>query len=124
VRSVNVNAPQTIGMLAFNSANTYTVGGPGTITLDGSAGVVAAYVVNGSHVIDAPVVLNDDLNVTVVPQNSTLAVSNLQASSVNIAKNGAGALVVNNIRAAGLTINDGTVVTTAGASRVGLLALI
>ena len=60
--------------------------------MDGAAGAVAMYVVNGSHVIDAPVVLNDNLNVTVVPANNTLTVSNLQDSSVSITKNGAGAL--------------------------------
>ncbi|MBC8105486.1 MAG: endo-1,4-beta-xylanase, partial [Anaerolineae bacterium] len=127
-RTVAIDTPQAIGMLAFNSAAGYTLIGAGTITMQGAAGQVAMYVATGSHAVSAPVVLNDDLNVTIIPASSTLTVSNLQSSSHAISKNGAGALAVNNIRAASLTINAGTVAIltdgSAGAtSRVGTLSL-
>ncbi|CAN5603419.1 hypothetical protein BH09PLA1_BH09PLA1_36230 [soil metagenome] len=127
-RSVIVDSPQTVGMLAFDSAARYTLDGASAINLRGSAGQVAMYVANGSPTIAAPVQLSDDLSVTVVPAISTLTVSNLQSSSRAISKNGAGALAVNNVRAASLNVNAGTVAiitncTASGASRVGALSL-
>jgi GH35 family endo-1,4-beta-xylanase len=126
--NVNVAAPVTVGMINFDSANAYTIGGDATISMSGPAGVVAMNVVNGSHTISAPLAINDDLNVLVRPAASTLTLTNLQPSSSLITKTGAGALAVNAIRAAGLTINDGTVaVLASGApsavSRVATLSV-
>ncbi|MBC8108073.1 MAG: hypothetical protein H7Z14_15920, partial [Anaerolineae bacterium] len=66
--------------------------------------------------------------VTIIPASSTLTVSNLQSTSHAISKNGAGALAVNNIRAASLTINAGAVAiltdgSASGTSRVGALSI-
>lgn len=109
-RTVTVNSPITVGMINFNSAASYTVDGTQTITLDGPAGVVAMNVVTGSHTISAPIVLNDDLRIAVTPLASTLTLSgNLNATDRVIAKSGAGAVQLENIRAAGLGIADGTV---------------
>src|SRR4029079_16607847 len=40
-RTVTVDGPQTVGMLAFNSAAKYTISGTQTITLAGNAGAAA-----------------------------------------------------------------------------------
>jgi hypothetical protein len=125
---VTVTTPVTVGMINFDSANAYTISGSSTISMNGPAGVVAMNVVNGSHTIEAPVVINDDLSVLVRPAASTLTLTNLQPTSKLITKNGAGALAVNNVRAAGLVINDGTVGVLAngsssGASRVATLSV-
>jgi hypothetical protein len=127
-RSVNVDSPQTVGMIALDSANSYTFNGPSTITLSGSAGVAAIYVNNGSHQIDAPLALNDDTTVTVAPSNSVLTVTNLQPSNVTLTKAGAGALVVNNIRANSLSVSAGSLKispngTDSGTSNVTALSI-
>jgi hypothetical protein len=60
-----------------------------------------------------------------VQPGNTLTVSDLQSSSSNITKNGAGALTTNEIRAGALAISDGTVAILSGSavSRVSALSL-
>lgn len=126
-RAINVDGAKTVGMIALDSTGKYTIGGS-TISLDGLAGQAAIYVANGSHQIDAPLAPADDTTVTVAPAGSTLTITNLQNSNVNITKAGAGALVTNSIRAAGLNVSAGTLKigangTDAGASNVALFTI-
>jgi len=113
-RTVTVDGNVTVGMLAFNSTvGSYALSGAGTITLQGfgneSGGVAAIYVAAGNHTISAPLALASDTTITVVPSNRTLTVSNLQSSGVTLTKAGLGTLRANNVRAAALIINGGTV---------------
>src|SRR6185436_1188615 len=101
-RSVTVESPKTVGMIALDSANPDTISG-GTITLDGLAGQAAIYVASGSHQIDAPLALIDDTSVTVPPAGSTLTLTQLQPTSHAITKTGAGTLIANNIHASDST---------------------
>jgi hypothetical protein len=106
---VNVNSPVTVGMINFDSANSYTIAGPGAITMAGPAGVVAINVANGSHTIAAPIVLNDDLRINVAPAASTLALAgDLAAAGRTITKTGAGAAQFEKVRAAALNVAAGT----------------
>jgi GH35 family endo-1,4-beta-xylanase len=107
---VTVGAPVTVGMINFDNANGYTIVGPGAITMSGPLGLAAMNVVGGSHTITTPVVLDSDLVVTVRPPTSTLTLSgNLVASGRNITKAGAGAVQLENLRAAALDVTGGTV---------------
>ncbi|HEY7089537.1 MAG TPA: endo-1,4-beta-xylanase [Tepidisphaeraceae bacterium] len=108
-RAITVDAPQTVGMLAFNSASSYTLSGS-PITLDGPAGLAAIYVAAGSHTIATPIVLNADLNVTVVPADGNLSVTaDFSAAGRTITKSGAGNVQLQRVVAGALQINAGGV---------------
>jgi hypothetical protein len=128
-RTVTVNAAITVGSLFFDSAQAYTIAGTNTLTLDSTSGNAQINVAGGNHTISAPITLADNavFNVTPAANNLTLT-GTLNAAGRNLNKNGAGTLTVPNIRAAGLTINAGTVAvaangTNAGVSVVNALAI-
>ena len=128
-RTVTVDAPVTVGRITLDNSHAYTLAGPGTITLDAVSGDAEIDVVTGSHVISVPISLADNTVFNVVPPAGNLLVTGaLDASGKNLVKAGAGTLRVNNIRAALLSINAGTVAiapsgTAAGASIVGALSI-
>ena len=111
-------AGKTVGTVNFNNATSYTVAGPGTLTLD-SGSTVGVNVLAGNHTISAPVSLAKNATFNVTPAGNSLTLSNLLASSVTITKDGAGTLALNNARAAGLTVNTGTVAITANGTSTG-----
>lgn len=114
--AIFVDGAKTVGMLAFDSSGQYTLSG-GSITLSGLAGQAAIYLAAGSHQINAPLYLSNDTTVSTIAASQTLTLTNLKPSSVQITKAGAGAMVVNNIRSAGLNVKEGAVrVTANGAS--------
>jgi hypothetical protein len=108
-RTITVDGPKTVGSLTFNNANRYTLAGPGPLTID-SATASAIEVIAGSHTISAPVSLADNTVFTVGPAASNLSITGaLSAGGVTLTKAGAGTLTLNNVRAAGLSVNGGTV---------------
>jgi glucose/arabinose dehydrogenase len=109
-RTITVDSPRTLGVLYFNSPISYTLGGNSTITLDASAGLAGINVLDGNHTITAPIVLNDSVLINVVRFGSTLTLSGeLTATGQTIHKLGVGAVDLQNIRAAGVRVLDGTV---------------
>jgi hypothetical protein len=130
-RTVSVDLPVTLSQLNFDSTVGYTLGGGGsggggTITMDAISGTTAIGVASGSHTIAAPLVLARNTNLTVLSGSSITFAGPLTATGVNIVKDGGGAATVPNLRAAGVTINAGTVTvapngTNAGASRIASL---
>jgi len=109
-RTLTVDSPVTVGVLNFYNTNSMTVAGPSAITLQGAVGVPAAInVAAGSHTVSAPVTLTADTSVDVGPAASTLTLTNLNAASHALTKNGAGKLAVSNVRASGLNVAGGTV---------------
>ncbi|MBC8106512.1 MAG: retropepsin-like domain-containing protein [Anaerolineae bacterium] len=120
----------TVGSMKFDNANRYTIAGPGTITISAqSTGVGAIEVISGSHTISAPMVLASNTTINVAPSSSTLTISgNVNGGSVALTKIGAGAVLMNNVRAGTLALNAGTLAvatngTNAGASRVTALSI-
>jgi len=107
-RTVNVDAPQTIGAINFDNEHRYTLAGPGQLTLDGPAGSLAINVVSGSHDITAPLALANDTTIDVATAASTLSLLNLQPAAVAITKLGAGELAINSLRATSLHVDAGT----------------
>ncbi len=120
--AITVDGAKTVGMLAFNSAAAYTIGGS-TISLQGTAAQAAIYDATGSHEIDAPLNITDNTNVTVSSPGDTLTISNFQPTSAILTKSGAGMLVVNHLAAGGLSINAGTVKATTGVHTVNSLTI-
>ena len=83
-RTVTMDSAATVGVINFDSATSFTISGPGAITLDDSQGFAAVNVLNGSHTISAPLNLNDNATFVVMPAASTLTVSNLQTSGFSV----------------------------------------
>jgi fibronectin-binding autotransporter adhesin len=123
--NVNVDGGnKTVGTINFDNATSYTLGGAGPITMDVSGGNASINVVNGSHTISAPLALSDNATVTVTNASDQLTVSGLQDSTVAITKAGAGNLVINSTRAAGLSVSAGTVAIASGGGSASSLALL
>ena len=118
----------TVGSLAFDNANRYTLNGPGTITLDVSGDHAQINVNNGNHTINAPITLNDDTDVNVPQPTSTLTInSDVNAGTHGLFKSGSGVLEMKNIRAgalqiAGGTLNDDTGMLPEGGGTLRVLA--
>jgi hypothetical protein len=117
-RDITVDGPQTVGTLAFSSALSYNLIGSGTITLDSSSGQAAINVSAGNHTVAAPVLLNKDTTITTAASSSLLLTGNLTATGKTITKTGAGTAQFQNVRAAGLVVNEGTakIATKAGSN--------
>ena len=76
--TVTLDVPVTLGTLNFSNTASYTVGATGgtnSLTLDNSGSGATITLLVGSHVIQAPVVLNSPTTVTVTdpPSRSQLA---------------------------------------------------
>jgi hypothetical protein len=118
----------TVGSIAFDNLNRYTINGPGTITLEVSGDNAQINVSTGSHTINAPMTLHNDTDVTIWQADSTLTVtSDVTATGVAINKFGPGTLEMKNVRAGSLLVDSGKVLitpngTAAGASKIGLLS--
>ncbi len=119
----------TAGTINFDNANRYTIAGPGRITISAALNDAQVNVFKGSHTISAPVTLASDTTFNVRQATDTLTVSNdVIATGRTIAKIGAGALEMKNVRAAALDIDAGTLRiipngTNAAASNVASLSI-
>jgi hypothetical protein len=107
-QNVNLTSPITVGSIAFDNANSYTLSGA-SITLDVLISDRASInVLNGSHTISAPLVLNKDVNLNVAPAASLLDLTGPITSPLKlIEKQGAGAAQVQAINAYALNVTGG-----------------
>ncbi len=115
-RTITVDSPETLGTMNFRSPISYAIVGDSALTLDVSNGVAAINVTAGSHTIAAPVVLNDDLLVTSTASTGVALAGDLTATGKTITKAGVGTAQFQNVRAAGLAINQGAVKISAKAT--------
>jgi hypothetical protein len=112
-RTVTVNAAATVGTLAFENANAYTLAGTSAITLDSTAGNAAVRAYVGSHTINAPLTLADTVDVDVLEPNRTLSINSAlnNAAGRTINKLGAGAVAISGAQTHGagavLNVNAG-----------------
>ena len=114
-RSVTVNVPVTLGRIEFASAQAYTIGGSQSITLNSQSISEEINVTEGSHTISAPVSFADDTLITVAPAASNLSITGaISATGVDLTKAGPGRLTLGSLRAAGLSIDAGTVAMAPG----------
>src|SRR3954452_6374101 len=93
--TVTVDGTKYAGTLRFDSANSYTLGGTGTMTIRsiGAGTHGAIQVVSGNHSITAPLDVMSDTTVTVTPAASTLDTSGSTMTTlpgVAFTKDGAG----------------------------------
>jgi hypothetical protein len=72
-RTVTIDGPKTVGNLTFDNAQSYTLAGPGPLTINSNDAAMID-VVNGSHTISAPLSIATAKTVTKVGAG-TLAIS-------------------------------------------------
>ena len=99
-RTVTLDGPQMVGTMNFDSANSYTIAGTSTLTIDLPSGSDAINVMSGSHTIAAPVVVNKNTTITVTQAGDTLTMSGgvSGGGTIGVTKAGAGTLATKNIR--------------------------
>lgn len=98
-------AGATAGTVRFNNAaNSYTVGGPGNLTLDVASGSAALTVQAGNHTISAPLVLNDSTVASVVAGGSLTVSGPLTfAANTQLSATNGGTLRINASSVTGAT---------------------
>ncbi|HWP40403.1 MAG TPA: hypothetical protein VNL70_05710, partial [Tepidisphaeraceae bacterium] len=80
-RTVTLDAPMTVGVINFDNANSYTISGTSTLTIDAASGNGAINVLSGSHSIAAPIQLADNTTVAVAA-GQTLSVRHMRGAGL------------------------------------------
>ncbi len=96
--------------IQFDNANTYAIGGTGSVNLAADAGNASIDVVQGNHQFQAIVNLNSNTDVNVAASSSLTFVNALNLGSNILTKTGAGDMFINNI----LSTGGGSLQATAG----------
>ncbi len=112
-RTVTVDSAQTIGIIDFDSAQSYTIAGTATLTLD-AATETKINVLAGSHTISAPVTLAKPVIIDTATATTLTMSGALTATGQSITKTGDGSFRSTNIRTNTLAVNGGTVQILAG----------
>ncbi len=117
--TVDINGNKTSGKLTFDNANTYTVGGAGTLTLDNGLAAGSIAVVTGNHFINTPLALPNATGVSTAT-GTALQLGDISGTGA-ITKTGNGTLTLNGTTGStgGMIVGGGLVqVGTGGASGV------
>jgi len=139
--TVTINGDHNVGTMIFDSPNSYTIGGPGTVTLNAFDkyngtltvnGQVGINVLQGNHTISSNLAIQKALTVNVAQAANTFTVTNGLTSTgtaLLITKTGPGTLATKNINIeSGVIVNGGTLSiltngTNTGTSKVGTLSI-
>ena len=107
--TIDIDGNKTSGKLTFDNANSYTVGGTGTLTLDNGLAAGSIAVVSGNHFINTPLALPNATGVTTAT-GTALQLGDVSGAGA-ITKSGNGTLVINGTTAStgGLIVNGGLV---------------
>ena len=112
--SVTLDGDHSVGALAFTSSYSYSIaqGTGGNLTLDNQGASATVGVILGNHSITAPVILNDNVQVTVTnPADSLTIAGNISSNGTKgVTKLGNGLLALsgNNTYAGNTTLSAGT----------------
>jgi autotransporter-associated beta strand protein len=121
-RTVNLDANQTVGTLNFNSAQSFTVSGANTLTLDNGTDPLAQVTnASGTHTIAVPMALAAaTTQFTVLAAADSLTVSGPLSGNTQLVKNGLGTLTLTgaNTYLGNNSISGGTL-ALAGAGTLG-----
>jgi fibronectin-binding autotransporter adhesin len=118
--TVTLDSNPTIGFLTFNNANGVTIlpGNPaGSLTFDAGPGATAAITVAaGSHMIGAPLVLNNPLSISLSPGTSLslsgLVSSGTSGNGLSISGGGTVSLSAANTFSGSTSVSAGTLLVT------------
>ena len=106
--TITLDAPQTLGAIGFNNANSYTIAASGaeSLVMDNGASNATLNVSLGNHTISAPVSLNS--NLVVNASAGSLTISGIVSGAKSVTMSGAGTLVLSNAN----TYTGGTVINS------------
>jgi autotransporter-associated beta strand protein len=114
-RTVTLGAAATVGVLKFDSAQSFTLSGASTLTFDDGSVGAKLQVINGSHTISTPLALSaNGLLASVENAASTLTLGGQIDGNGGLAKSGPGTMVVT-----GDAVYLGTTSVGAGTLQVG-----
>jgi hypothetical protein len=133
-RTITLDSARTVKQVKFDNANRVTISGTSTLTLgaptNNGENILPAYLTakNGSHTINAPIVLASNARFDVTNAADTLTLGSVDGSGRGLTKRGAGKLEVGHIRVSTLALAEGATVVKAngaesGISRVATLQL-
>ena len=109
-QTVTVDAARTVGLMRFNNANAYTIGGGSTLTLNQTTGNAEIHVLSGGHTISAPLALTDSVDINLFNSANSLALLGNISGTGGIAKTSPGNLTLGgtNIFSGGINFANGT----------------
>jgi hypothetical protein len=116
--TVTMDSPVTLGTINFDSTQSYTLAGTGSLTLQVSSGKASINVLAGGHEISVPVVINSD---TVISGSGTLDLSG--GISGNHALTILGNLTATSIQVDALTIGGAGAAAVPEPSALALLGM-
>jgi hypothetical protein len=114
--AVTLSGDVKLNQINFNNANSYTLAGTNTITLDGSDNAVISAAV-GSHTISAPVSLFRSATLSVAGGASLTLSGPITVSgpaTTSLAKSGAGTATVSRLNLESVSITGGTLAISGG----------
>ena len=104
--NISLTSPITVGHVIFDNANSYTISGAPTLTLQTTAADASITVRNGEHTIAAPLLLNSNATISGVGSLTTGSITNSSVLTVRTSLttgdiDGAGSITVGDATAAG-----------------------
>jgi hypothetical protein len=118
--TVTVDGQRFAGTVRFDSLSSYTLEGPGPLTIRNVGEATGGFQVQqGNHTVSAPVQLWTSATINVAPAGSVLTLSGpiTARPGVNVTKTGAGRADVSALDVAQLDVNGGTLRLLAGSGR-------
>jgi fibronectin-binding autotransporter adhesin len=124
-QTVTLDASRTVGLVKFNNANAYTIGGSSTLTLNQTTGNAEIQVLSGGHTISAPIALTDSVDINLFNAANSLSLLGNLSGSGAIAKSGPGNLTLggNNNFSGGINFTNGTLTFSNNSLGTGSLTL-
>jgi autotransporter-associated beta strand protein len=110
-RTVTLNANQTVGTVAFNSVQPFTINGTNTLTLDNGTDPAQITVSGGSHTLAVPMnAVSTAVQFSALNPSDALTVSGALSGTTAVAKVGAGSVTLSgaNTYTGTTSVNSGT----------------
>lgn len=112
-RAVANDAAHTVGRIEFANGNSYTVNGPGVLTLGSSSNAVVTTTA-GSHTINAPIALATNTQFSAANNQTLTLAGGITGSSSFLVTSNAGAVAILGTNTAPVTVESGAAYITGG----------
>jgi len=118
-QTVSVNTDVTVQAVQFESANSYAVAGPGSVTLEANSGNAAVNVMEGSHELQVRVNFSSETDITADPSTQIDFYNGLTLGGNDLNISGDGQVNIHNIvNSGGGAINSSGNLAASGSSTI------